>query len=393
MVVFHYASPIFKALRIPNMKLTSLAFHQLFDRSCALIDLGSAVEFLNSRSIKWMIGEDINWRELALDWNGYTLSQKSSLWNRHLSRINQSPTGCGLRLLEQFIVHDQLILDEAVFNETFKDIAKVWKLEKIARTSLFLPVEIPMNTRMTALKLVAKTSHSLMPINNAITQFYGPDKAAHDGLHNSDMLMPSFANSDDSIQRALYYLEISRIGSLPLVISDAKTNLLKKLKEETTRFIHEYLSQHALSSVSFYSSLDQQGASVVSSELPPLQDLIVRRSLEQVQSPLSVAKEIKDSPPARAYREKLHELWLLRNADFASKQKAAVEVGNLADRITGFAADPSSEIRYRRRKINLEFIPLIGPLLKATGAAEFDIKDPLITPAPKVDIFLSSWFT
>jgi hypothetical protein len=371
-------------------------FDELLFSPCALIDLGSAVEFLGDRSINWMTGCDGDWRELAREWKGYSDETKMYIWTKYVSNFHKKANGAGLRLLEQWIVHDQLVLDNAVFNPQFRDMAKVRKLEDLTETPILVPIEIPLEVRMDACRAISEVTGP-WATEEACIPFYFADKLAHDGLYNCrdgfpDTFFPSFANSDDSLRRALYYLELSRRGHVPLVISDEKTNQLLKIKEKTNKFLHDIISERVLKSVDFLGSFGENNDEGISAQLPPLQDMILRRSLEHQKSPINIALEIKLSEPAKAYQKKVRELWLSRDADITIKRKAAKEVERLSAKINVFADNPDEGVRFRRRKISLDWIPLAGPMLKAIGSDQIQLNDPIITPANKVDVFLSSWF-
>lgn len=374
--------------------MSKISFDQALGQPFALLDLGSAVEFLENRSVSWMTGGDSDWHSLAREWNEYPRPTRSHLWSKYISKVHDRPWGKGLRLLEQFIVHDKLLLDEAVYDHDFRDIAKVWRLEDFAGTEIFSPLEIPPTVRCSIKEEVGNASHLLYDLEEFASDFYSYDKLAHDGLHASDYMLASFANSNDSAHRAFYYLELSRALAAPLVITSAKEHYLRRLKGRTIRFIHDYLSDRALKATNCYDFMDGaiESREVDSVELPPLQEMILRKSLEEDKSPILVASEIKASEPAKAYRQKIHDLWVLRNGDITVRRQVRQQINDLVERVAALAGDPEEGIAFRSRQLNLDWIPLLGPLLKALGSEMVTIKDPMLTSASKVDIFLASWF-
>jgi hypothetical protein len=202
------------------------------------------------------------------------------------------------------------------------------------------------------------------------------------------------ANSQNSLPRALFYLELSRLHDSALFISSPKRRwfgLLGLPTTESSRIdIHRRIEAESANALL---TADEGAGETVSIDVPPIRNLILVHSYNEELSPIEAAVEIKSSKEATGYRETLGELIAaMRNTpvrevvaqDFLSEIAAAAE----AWRQTG---DFEHGVTHNRTQLSIGS-PSWLPSFIDLSQFDFTVKIPTFDDTRHL-AFISSWFT
>ena len=291
-------------------------------------------------------------------------------------------------LIARLVVYDGLLLDTAAARPSFFNNPLSSDAVKIAQVQFEREIyEQAAKTTFQYLRTVKERKINGVDISELEDLFYGDFKRYVDqisrGVHGLGSLI---ADSNRSVPRALFYLELSRHAGLQLFLSYEKRNLLNDLER--------LLWQDAFSLVS-----DSVNAAVVKSqttdhdirlETPPVVDLVIRRAFKRKISLEESIIEVRNLEGAQQFRDLLAQIQrLLMLGDAAPKLKINKLLQPLlkAANTWSLAADP--EVRWLwQAKINK--LPKIGAFLEALGIEIPAL--PVKVPFHSYVQFVSEWY-
>jgi hypothetical protein len=223
----------------------------------------------------------------------------------------------------------------------------------------------------------------------------GGEKRLHDRFVREHVvgIPPTLANTDDSLGRALFYLEFSRALDTPCRLSSGKRDWLSIIREAVRPTVHEILAK----------CVDEEVKKAVGEflaagpDLPcgPVAEMILRDSIFRREPLSSAAIRIRQSDQgAKEYRQLLAEL-REELGKGRSGWKRVGEVLNQIRRVTQIwsrTLDFRLEVTRKERKLKLEKLPVIGELLSFAGMDEMTIKDIVLNKPPGYLAFISRWY-
>lgn len=388
-------------------------FDQLAVIGAAIVDLGSALEIFDNDSRKFLFGEG-GFGELRRFVNGVTANNRRdtivSSWPRAVAIGLRYQAALGM--LEHTIVHEKLVLDRVLLDARIRirgfqqDTATLAAYTRIASHEPFALTDVPESVRQAATSSIRKNWKAFSRLHWEYgDEFYMHDKSIHDALGSDDNVYYQycFKESNDSAERAWFYLTVSDAAQSPLVVSSQKLSYLEFLSVKLRKTMHSVLSKRLLKqdadSVADALSKEIAPHDVV---LPPIHEMILVKALRENLSPLEASLALRQSPEAEAYRTRLRSLYRDLRGPANSRQNAEKTLKELDDLAKIWRLDPDERIRYRTWKLR------IGKLPKAAAVAEYvepEIEiDPLIelstpkwlgmylhSPDP-CHLFISSWF-
>jgi hypothetical protein len=205
-----------------------------------------------------------------------------------------------------------------------------------------------------------------------------------------------FVETDDTLARALFYLEFGRQLDITPNLSSEKKLWLDKLQQIVTPPVHARITKLFDDKLTEnLKSILNEAASARAIATPPVAELIVRTCLMQNRSLDEVTIELKESKEAKSYREMLATIegnlkrGRLGIIEAAKEMKA---LSNLAE-LWGKELDPSLGVFREKRTLKFKSLPLIGKLLETASMSEMEIKDYILDSPPGYLAFISSWYT
>jgi hypothetical protein len=205
--------------------------------------------------------------------------------------------------------------------------------------------------------------------------------------------LPSvLSRSSSSVGRAHFYLELARELQVPLAPEPHKAlyfgRLMQKFKSATIKGVADAVVETFDRKVR--ENISKVSDGIISSEIgiPAIPEYIIRFAQKYKISLLAAAQEIRISKNARNFRgwcQELASAMLSGRATTGAQQKMFEELERVS---SAWTADISEGVEYKRRKLNLEKIPIIGELLKGGGMGEWGVRDPILKPSREVSYFL-----
>jgi len=270
-------------------------------------------------------------------------------------------------IMQRLVVYDGFLLDIAA-QETFHNPFST-EAVKIA------PVRFETNiyegatlTTVESLKALHQTGTDLTQELETDDFFFGDLKRYTDEIYRRGFhsLGGGIADSNRSVPRVIFYLELSRHAGLQIFLSYEKRNLLKQLRKLLWRDAFLVVSQKVDSAIKKPEAPELDANDIILST-PPLVDLIIRRAFARKISLEQSIIEVRNLEGAQQFRDLLAQLEHLLMVDDAS---ASLEVRKLlaplvkAAETWSAAADAKVTWLWQAKVSKL---PWIGAFLEALG--------------------------
>jgi hypothetical protein len=294
-----------------------------------------------------------------------------------------------LDLIARLVVYDALLLDTAV-HEIFSN---PLSCEAVNIIPAAFETDIYKNAAETTIRSLAALQSrgaNLTEVLDADEFFFGDLKSYADQVSRGCYsLSGGIADSNRSVPRVIFYLELSRQTGLQMFLSYPKRHLLTKL--------HKLLWQDAFSIVSQTVDSTVKKRLAVSADTedqrlqtPPVIDLVIRRALDRKISLEQSIIEVRQLDGAQEFRDLLAKVQrLLMLADGASMLKVNHLLAPLirAARTWSTAADSNVSALLHAKFSKL---PWIGQLLEALCLSEVIV--PMKVPYRSYLQFVSEWY-
>lgn len=381
-----------------------IPFDQIHSTSSAIIDLGSALELFRD-SVEFVAGDGAL-GALRSKVSSMPVAEKRDFlhacWSSRVLKIANRHEAA-LRTLEQAVVHDCLVIDRVLVDPNV-EVSGMPKHEDAIKAyaalfshPFFALTDVPEAVRQAAVKLIQKKRRVFIDLDykpGIPESFYGPDKTAHDAMSSSSEVYAQhcFANSEDCAERAWFYLCVSDAAKAPLVVSSAKMNYLSHVR----RTMHQVLSTRLIKDQDQKAADEFLDLGDIDVALPPIQEMLLLKSLYEDISPLEACIAIREMPEAVAYRAEVRRLYTGLQGPANARAEAKKRIGELETLAAKWRIDPNEEIKYRSYKLRLGKVPKIGePAEVVSPEIEWSLPKwlgaMLNSPNP-VHVFISSWF-
>jgi len=293
-------------------------------------------------------------------------------------------------ILARLVVYDGLLLDTSV-QETFQNHLSTEAVR-------IIPVQFEERTYKDASKTTANALLALVR-KGVLTQkelntdqfFFGDLKSYTDAIEKRfHTLGGLLADSNRSIPRVLFYLELSRHLGLQVFLSYEKRNLLRDLGKAVWDDAFSIVSGEINRTV-MQQQLTSESEMETKLQTPPLVDLIIRRAVAQKTSIEQSIVAIRNMEGAQQFRDKLAEIEkYAMQGDDASKLKIKKLVKRLlvAAQTWSEAADPDVT---RMCQANVTKLPYVGAWLEALGIGPIEIPLKFRNRRSYVQ-FVSEWY-
>ena len=205
-------------------------------------------------------------------------------------------------------------------------------------------------------------------------------------------------NSDQSLARALLYVELARYASAPVFLSAEKEQKLANIGHRFIRDALHIVQQEVDQAV--FKSLNNSIRDLYGRQFdipyPPLVRYIVSVAYRHGLPVWDAAQRIRDLPAAVVFRSWLaklqhHLLAGSSSADLLYVQQTLATLSAIAEQ-WGAECGSSFGIRYRTARADLGSLPLLGTVFKIAGHATAEIKDPLLARGIDYLNFISEWY-
>lgn len=311
-----------------------------------------------------------------------------------------------LAFLEQLVVTDFIAIDQIALERDFIQLPR--GLESCFRP--FRPSEATYRLAENQVRKVKNefrnTPYMLGDIFNLTNRLSEDPFWSHTEKRYHDLLVrestvsrftcPSLADSNDSLGRALFYLEFSQELDITPNLSPDKKHWLNEFQRIVEPPLHDRISK--LFDKAVTEELDtilHNAAGVSQIATPPVAELIVRTCLAQNRPLDEVTMELKESREAKSYREMLATIEGNLKRGRAGQIEAARAIRSLSDLASVWSEelDPTLGVFKRKRTLSFKSLPLIGKLLETANMSELEIKDYILSSPPGYLAFISSWYT
>jgi hypothetical protein len=373
--------------------MEKIAFNQLKTMSCAIMDAGSGKDLFDRDSFDYLQGT-------SREWHGFS-SQLRKDMDRGLGlsaavqrAASLMPPMGGIlgtwQILEYLICYDFIVFDQNVLVEFQSDLAP----DSLLYSSVFRCTEIPEDIYEGAAAAIERNRTSIVALGST-RDYHQGDRDIHESKAPGLRGRFPFAGSDESIQRAIFYLEVANSSSTPVLISAKKRGMLDALKLNAERVAHQYI-ESAINAAFKEKATSETfahfaGASV---ELPSMLEMILARALTYEESLMDAAMSIRTSPYATAYRRYLHDLQKKLKAGRLERGLIATEMAKLKATVSEWLKNGDARIRidYVKRELQYSKIPTIGWVTELANIKNLEINDPLLEAPPYYLTFVSNWF-
>lgn len=293
-------------------------------------------------------------------------------------------------LLESVVVFDEVLYDGYAFTRHQMREAMRERIEALHKHGLMCsswPVQVyekaaseiilyRNSLKEKGLSTVARdvAANKAEPYSESNNAFWdAAEKNYHDDLLSSQIARFSFANSDQSWERSLFYAELAKeLGVSLLPRPRSFGSPLDIFSRSYSQCAHHLM----LDSLKEFDEIMRPAEFSV--PFPPLAEKIIRLSMVQQRAPIEVAAELRESRSAKAYRRHIADLegelrGELRGeilspaklkqlmADFDRTVKKWVEEGA-----------PNEGVIYRTRSLGIQILPAIASI--ATYLQTGDVK-------------------
>jgi hypothetical protein len=351
-----------------------------------LIDLGW-LELFNSNP---------SWERSKRDLSNPVSNASTSERAQAISYVDIGPIlGPILSFLEQIVVSEKLIIDEAALSESTFSLPAGLESEFTKICPNQRVYEKTVKNTFNILRGIFNGGDEVMTREELDNQLWSmAEKQYHDILSKSAFFpTASLAATNNSAARAIFYLEFSKELGFPPFLSKDKKNWLEFLRKLTRPTFHECITK--LFKGAIFNDLEEFIGDVdVYPAMPPVAELIVRNSIMKA-IPLDEATlEIKYLPGARDYRKLLNELEGAMRRGWSGRsdvQKILQSLKKVAD-VWGKSIDFDLNVTRSQRTFKIGKLPIIGKLLEVASMDELTIKDFILNSPPGYIVFIREWF-
>ena len=305
---------------------------------------------------------------------------------RHLTKADQSDRDAlvsVLGFLEIWLLHDQIVVDRAAL-ESIQSLRHSKTVCEVA-SLLFNVTQLPPSVNEEAASNAGRYGEWLKNSDDPVFA-----RGARHGIPDLDIelkdrfyskLSGYLGVSSNSPERALFYLEVSKLLGLPLLIHPRKAEYLSHIGESI-----------AVQRKRAYSQLvdDVKGELGYEEEhlpIPPIADLLVRIAMEKSCPLVEAARVARDDKTLRSLRNLIRQLSDPRKGRIYREESIRNKAKSIATRLK-WQVYPGGRISSRR--INLARIQDIGPLLSIIGAEDPVVPDLILFERPYRVLF-SKW--
>ena len=217
------------------------------------------------------------------------------------------------------------------------------------------------------------------------------DKPLHDQYYDSSEFLLCFANSNQGLLRALFYMEMADFSRLPVFLSEQKSAILG-LFDITTLDPHKCVVDRTDEAIrNGYNPSELQ---LLSLDIPPVFEMIVGTAKQNKSNLLESALRIRESREARAYRLNLAQLFYyvgLGRGGLLKVQQILSEVTKASEEMRDeYRAMERSEGRYLKYK--MAQIPSMARLLKSTGYPKGLLPYDVLDRPDAYICFVAEWY-
>jgi hypothetical protein len=253
---------------------------------------------------------------------------------------------------------------------------------------------IPAEEAISAAHAAGQTSEALREAHPEVkwgTFGFGHDKRYGEVLQDAYDDVYLLARSHLGIERTLYYYEVASAAHIPLALHPnrrVESDLIGKA------CIDAYASAKAVLARSFEEPVRKELELLgqqVSARIPGLVTRIVLDAGARGCSLLESARAIRSSEPAKAFRSWLSEIQHGLAGGLPGQLEALGKLRKLNDVGVSWANELNvgSEVTYRRRRLNLSWLPRVGALLSALDSPS--VRDPILWRKGYL-MFMASWY-
>jgi hypothetical protein len=269
-------------------------------------------------------------------------------------------------IVQRLVVYDGFLLDTAA-QETFRNPLS-------AEAVRIAPVAFEQEIYQDATRTTLESLRALEKIDADLTKkfdidalFFADLKRYTDEIYRGfHTLGGSIADSNQSVPRAIFYLELSRHLGLQMFLSYEKRNLLRDLKKLLWQDAFTVVSKN-IDSVMKKSARFADETSDLSVQTPPLIDLIIRRAFDRKISLEKSIIEVRNLEGAHQFRDllaKVQQLLMIGDAAAALDVRKLLTPLLKAAETWSTAADPRVRWMWQAKVSKL---PWVGAFLEALG--------------------------
>lgn len=327
-------------------------------------------------------------------------------WPGPLASQDPSFRSC-LDILARSVAYDALIVDELALESIRQFGASPDRLQQLsAIKSTVVPREVYQQSHDQVWAYLRwLRSHRAGPtLESWLTSndwFDHAEKEIHDRLFKRSA-SDSIADSNESVARLVFYLELSRLSGLPVLLSRWKSKFLRYMSDRTLRDAQSVV-ENVLGSLptreltwELSSVLQSEYAHDFEFECPPIAEMIVRTAYSKQISVLDATMRVRESKSAVAFRRWLHPIQIsLMRGDRASRADALRELNRVRQIVDQWIgdADESLGVTHVRRTASLQAIPVVGWVVRLGGVGAVELKDKILDPPQRYLQFIASWFS
>lgn len=204
------------------------------------------------------------------------------------------------------------------------------------------------------------------------------------------------ADSNESAARSFFYLEVSKLAEVPLLLSKTKTKLIKAA--QTTLVSEAFKSVEDVADSVLRKAIDEHIEGLFHDtydlDYPPLARYMLAYAAKNKISLLDAATKLRESESLASFRALLREL---QAAYFSSEPEGMLQVASIAKKIDSLASgwvgegDFGFNIEWKWRKWSLGEVPLLKWLKIFPGKGETITRLPMIGPESPY-AFVSAWY-
>lgn len=293
-----------------------------------------------------------------------------------------------LTFLEQWVLADRVVVDEEAVESIcrHRNSLEVPAIRKVVEL-LFEPVHIHSSRCYEAAENVIAFQETAE--NEEWKLFY---PAMQHSMTDYDLCLKDdymgdlnglLGQSTNTPGRALFYLELSRILDVTLLLHPKKTEYLTELGQALEA---SWGDAYRIMTESVRTGLKFQEGEL---SIPPLADEIIRLAKVERCSLVEAAKKLHQSREMIALRKLIQEIGALatRHRNVEARRLLSKEANAIVEAV---ASRQSPDGIISRRTVNLAELPSIGWLLKVFGKREITVPDLILHEQPYVTLF-SRW--
>jgi hypothetical protein len=286
-----------------------------------------------------------------------------------------------LSFLEQWVIAEKLVVDKNALRSFAMHNPSV-SLETLSGLStLYDEIEVPATMCKDAARNVMAFLDTLRNLNKTLQMPEFDELPLKN--HHYNHINAHLGVSGNNAARALFYLELSRLANLPLMLHPEKAAYLKVISKGVEDGV-----------ASIYGGLVDGVRGALKLEkstipIPPIADEILRTARLKRCSLLEAATDVRASQEMIALRSIVWELASIPRLGqrIRYEHEIAVRSKEIADSIQSRAV---AGTRISRREIDLAGIPAIGMVFKILGGGKITVPDLVLHEQPHIALF-SRW--